>query len=204
LGEAWQGNARGCSDAIFLSVGTGIGAGILIDGKILRGSNDIAGCIGWMALQRPYNVKYKDCGCFEYYASGEGLPKLAMELLKKADDYSGEFAVQPFKHITSPDLFLALERGDAIAIRTINIAVEYWGMAVANLVSLFNPEKIIIGGGVFGPAVSLIPAIRDEAAKWAQPVSINQVTIDGSLLAGDAGLYGAGYLALKQLTDSII
>jgi glucokinase len=203
LGEAWQGNARGCSDAIFLSVGTGIGAGILINGKILRGSNDIAGCIGWMALQRPYSDKYKECGYLEYYASGEGLPRLAMELLKKVDDYSGEFAGLPFKRITSPDLFLALERGDVIAIRTINIAVEYWGMAVANLVSLFNPEKIIIGGGVFGPAVSLIPAIRNEAAKWAQPVSINQVTIDGSRLAGDAGLYGAGYLALKQLTDSI-
>ena len=60
LGELWKGNACGCRDVIFLSVGTGIGAGILIDGKILRGSHDIAGCIGWMALQRPYNEKYKN------------------------------------------------------------------------------------------------------------------------------------------------
>jgi glucokinase len=201
LGEAWQGNARGCRDAIFLSVGTGIGAGILINGEILRGSRDIAGCIGWMALQRPYNDKYKECGCFEYYASGEGIPNVARELLQEADGYSGEIAGKPPESITSPDLFLAREKGDALAIRAVNIAVEYWGMAVANLVSLFNPEKIIFGGGVFGPAVSLIPAIRDEAAKWAQPVSINQVILDVSGLEGDAGMYGAGFLALRQLHD---
>lgn len=201
LGEAWQGNARGCRDAIFLSVGTGIGAGILINGEILRGSKDIAGCIGWMALQRPYSDKYKECGCFEYYASGEGIPNVVRELLLDSDDYSGKLAGKPPESITSPDLFLAREEGDELAIRAINIAVEYWGMAVANLVSLFNPEKIIFGGGVFGPAISLIPAIRNEAAKWAQPVSINQVILDVSGLAGDAGMYGAGFLALKQLPD---
>src|SRR5678815_4753324 len=73
LGELWQGNARGCTDAIYLSVGTGIGAGILTDGKVLRGSHDIAGAIGWMALTRPFSEEYTDCGCFETYASGEGI-----------------------------------------------------------------------------------------------------------------------------------
>jgi len=66
LGEVWKGNARGCKDAIFLSVGTGIGAGILINNEILRGSHDIAGAIGWMALERPFNQKYIPCGDFEY------------------------------------------------------------------------------------------------------------------------------------------
>ena len=74
-------------------------------------------------------------------------------------------------------------------------------MAVANLVSLFNPEKIILGGGVFGPGIKLIPAIKEEAAKWAQPISIHQVSIDSSGLEGDAGVYGAGFLALKKLSD---
>jgi glucokinase len=72
-------------------------------------------------------------------------------------------------------------------------------MAAANIVSLFNPEKIIFGGGVFGPAGKLIPAIRKEAARWAQPISITRVTFDVSVLGGDAGVYGAGYLALKNL-----
>jgi glucokinase len=71
-------------------------------------------------------------------------------------------------------------------------------MAIANLVSLFNHEKIILGGGVFGPAISLIPAIKKEATKWAQPISITQVSVEPSALGNDAGVYGAGFLALKN------
>jgi glucokinase len=85
-----------------------------------------------------------------------------------------------------------------LAKKVISSCVEFWGMAVANLVSLFNPEKIILGGGVFGPGIKLIPAIRAEASKWAQPVGILQMSLDVSSLEGDAGVYGAGYLALKK------
>ena len=70
-------------------------------------------------------------------------------------------------------------------------------MAIANLISIFNPEKILLGGGVFGPAVKFIPAITAEALKWAQPVSARQVSIEASLLGPSAGLYGAGYLAMQ-------
>lgn len=77
--------------------------------------------------------------------------------------------------------------------------IEFWGMAVANLVSLFNPEKIIFGGGVFGPAVKFIDAIGKEATKWAQPISITQVSLAPSVLGGDAGMYGAGLLALQNI-----
>lgn len=201
LGELWQGNARGCRDAIFLSVGTGIGAGILINGEILRGSHDIAGCIGWMALQRPYSPEYVSCGCFEHFASGEGIAKVAGKILKEQSDYTGELSLLKSDAIKSSDVFAAFDSGDPVAKKVIGLCVEFWGMAVANLVSLFNPEKIIMGGGVFGPGVKLLPAILDEAAKWAQPVSIHQVTLDISGLEGDAGVYGAGFLALKTLTD---
>ena len=70
-------------------------------------------------------------------------------------------------------------------------------MAVANLVSLFNPEKIIFGGGVFGPAAQFINRIEDEAQQWAQPISITKVTLEVSSLGGDAGLIGAAQLALR-------
>ncbi|MFH0842544.1 MAG: ROK family protein [Bacteroidota bacterium] len=196
LGELWKGNARGCNDAIFLSVGTGIGAGILVNGEVLRGCHDIAGAIGWMALDRPWLEKYKDCGCFEYYASGEGIARVAREILKE-NEYSGELKNRDPESITSYDVFTAYEYRDPVAVKVIGICVEIWGMVVANLVSLFNPEKVIFGGGVFGPAVSLIPAIRDEAKKWAQPVSINHVAIEPSALSGEAGVYGAAFLALR-------
>jgi glucokinase len=201
LGEVWKGNARGCRDVIFLSVGTGIGAGILINGEILRGSHDIAGCIGWMALKGPFEKKYIDCGCFEYYASGEGIAKVTREFLKDQKNYTGELGKKDIEKITSYDIFTAYDNGDLLAAKVLKLCVEFWGMAIANLISLFNPEKIIIGGGLFGPAVPFIPAITKEATKWAQPVSIKQVNIGASGLAGDAGVYGAAFLAYKNLPD---
>ena len=204
LGEQWVGNAKGCSDAIYLSVGTGIGAGILVDGHVLRGKQDIAGAIGWMALSRPFNDEYISCGCFENYASGEGIPRLAYKLIGEHSNYSGELKNIPPEKLTCSDVFAAYENQDVIAKKVIERCIEYWGMAVANLISLFNPEKIILGGGVFGPAVQLIPAIKAEAAKWAQPISMTQVEISFSKLGGDAGVYGAGLLALKGARSSIL
>jgi glucokinase len=202
LGEVWQGNAKGCKDAIFLAVGTGIGAGILVNGEILRGSNDIAGAIGWLALDKPFLEKYISCGCFEYYASGEGLAKVGKEYLHKDINYEGILNVKKENHITAHDIFEAYDQKDPIAEKVIKQAIEFWGMATANLVSLFNPEKIIFGGGVFGPAVKFLNDIMAEAKKWSQPISIKQVKLVGSKLGGDAGLFGAGYLALKSVKET--
>lgn len=199
LGEVWMGNARGCKDAVFLAVGTGIGAGILVNGEVLRGSNDIAGAIGWMALDRPFKDKYIECGCFEYHASGEGIAKVARDRLAEDSTYSGVLRNRDPQSITASDLFNAFEAGDLLAVEVIEECIEFWGMAVANLVSLFNPEKIILGGGVFGPGVKLIPAITKETGRWAQPVSVAQMTLEVSSLGGDAGVYGAGYLALRNI-----
>lgn len=203
LGETWRGVAKGCRNAIFLAVGTGIGVGILIDGRILRGARDIAGAIGWLALDRPFQRNYVGCGCFEYHASGTGLAKVARDLLAQHP------STLTLHHSTTPpplsarDVFAAYDRGDPLAREVIAQAVEFWGMAVANLVSLFNPEKIIFGGGVFGPGAKLLGDIYAEAKKWAQPISIKQVKLQASKLGGDAGLCGAGHLAL-QAAQSIV
>ena len=201
LGELWKGNARGCRNAVFLAVGTGIGAGILVNGEVLRGSHDIAGSIGWMSLSKPFYKEYESCGCFEYHASGEGIGKVAREYLRQLNDYRGELSNKKISEITSYDVMAAFNNSDVLAKKVIGECIEYWGMAVANLVSIFNPEKIILGGGLFGPAISLLPDIKKEVERWAQPISIKQVTLDISALAGDAGVYGAGYLALKNLSE---
>lgn len=191
LGETWKGRAKGCRHAIFLAIGTGIGAGIMVDGQVLRGAQDIAGSIGWLALDRPYRREYVACGCFEYHASGEGLAKVAREL-------RGNPSVPPW---TAHDVFAALGHGDRIARAVLAQAVEFWGMAVANLVSLFNPEKIIFGGGVFGPAARFLGDIRAEASKWAQPIAIRKVRLQVSRLGAGAALYGAGYLATQAVSN---
>jgi glucokinase len=198
-GEVWKGSARGCRDAIFLAVGTGIGAGIIVNGEILRGAHDIAGAVGWMALDRPFKSKYTICGNFEYYASGEGIARQAADYLSKHQSYDGELRSDQADKITTQDVFSAWRNGDTLAAGIIQQAVEYWGMASANLVSIFNPEKIIFGGGVFGPATDLITEIKLEAEKWAQPISIREVSFEPSSLGGDAGVTGAGYLAMKHL-----
>jgi glucokinase len=195
LGEVWQGNAKGIDDAIFITVGTGIGAGIIMNGQIIRGAHDIAGAIGWLALQKPFEVKYTACGNFEYYASGEGIARLAKEMMGKSLKYQGVLSKNDVK---AHDIFEAFNLNDPIAISVIHSCIQYWGMAAANLVSIFNPEKIIFGGGVFGPAIPFIGDIKKEAAQWAQPISMAQVRFERSALSSDAALYGAAYLTLKK------
>jgi glucokinase len=194
LGEAWQGAARDCRNAIFLAVGTGIGAGILVDGRVLHGSQGIAGAIGWLAVDRPYRPEYVECGCFETHASGNGIANMAREAMARRQSFSGPLAVG---RLTAHEVFTAYDAGDEIAKEVLLRAVEFWGMASANLISLFNPEKLIFGGGVFGPATQFLSAIAAEAGRWAQPIAFQQVEFAASQLEGEAALHGAAYLALR-------
>lgn len=202
LGETWRGAAQGCDNAIYLAVGTGIGAGILLDGRIIHGANDVVGAIGWLALNPPYTAEYDACGCFETYASGTGIGKQAYKLLKETPDYVGVLSQKPAEEITSYDVFAAYDQQDPIAVQVLDKAIEMWGMATANLVSLFNPEKIIFGGGVFGPASRFIPRIYAEACRWGQPISMKQVEYCASGLQGEAALLGAAHLALRSFHET--
>lgn len=185
LGEVWKGAAQGCADAIYLAVGTGIGAGILLDGRIIHGANDIVGATGWMALEPPYKEDYIPMGCFEYYASGNGIGLQAKKLYGDGSK-------------TSYDVFANYGQ-DPVATQILDKAIQFWGMGSANLVSLFNPQKVIFGGGVFGPAVRFIDRIYAEARKWGQPISMRDVKFCPSALEGDAALLGAAYLCLWEM-----
>jgi glucokinase len=196
LGEVWKGNARGCRNVITLLVGTGIGAGIMVNGNIVNGHGGAAGAVGWLALDRPFKEEYMSCGCFEYQASGNGIAKVARDLILKNVNYMGVLRDKPLDDLSSHDVFSALSAGDLIARKVIYQAIECWGMTVANLVSIFNPEKIILAGGVFGPALAFLEDIYKEALKWAQPVSIKHVTLESSALGSEAVLFGAGWLGL--------
>jgi glucokinase len=196
LGETWQGVARGCTNAVFLAIGTGIGAGILVDGRILRGARDIAGAVGWLALGARYREGYSDCGCFEYNASGPGIVKVAQDILSTSTLPS---PLRDRPTLTTAAVFDAAEDGDAIAGQVIDNAIEHWGMATANMVSTFDPEMVVFGGGVFGPAARYLERIHEVATRWAQPISMPQVRLAVSSLGGNAGLLGAGHLALRAL-----
>ncbi len=197
LGESWLGAAKKCRNAIFLSIGTGIGAGVLIDGKILHGFNDGAGASGWMALKQPYKEEYRNKGCFEHLASSKGLLNYVNSALESKKNYKG--ILKNKEPLTAQDIFTAYEMKDALATEALNSVVELWGMASANLINLFNPEILIFGGMLFGPAVKFIPEIRNEAEKWTHPLFFKQVKFVPSQLGENAGLLGAGHLALKKI-----
>ena len=184
LGEVWKGAARGCTDAIYLAVGTGIGAGILLDGRVIHGANDIVGATGWMALESPWREEFGPVGCFEYYASGNGIGHQAQLLYG-----------DPSK--SSYDVFAGYGK-DAIATQILDKAIQLWGMGTANLVSLFNPQKVIFGGGVFGPATAYIERIYAEACRWGQPISMRDVCFCAAETGGDAALLGAAFLAIRE------
>ena len=196
-GELWQGAGRGCKNCVFMVVGTGVGAGIVIDGRVLHGAHDIVGATGWMALQPPYVKKYEPQGCLEYYASGTGICNRAKELIRANKSYRGELRQMPISRLTTKHIFKAYATGDVIARQVIDKAVEMWGMASANMVSLLNPEKVIWGGGVFCSASHLVPAIYAEAKRWAQPLSIRRTKFEATLLDGTEVLLGAAFLALQ-------
>ena len=195
LGEAWKGAARGCSDAIYIAVGTGIGAGILLDGHVVHGHSDIAGAIGWTALDSPFSEDYIQTGCFESYASGAGIGARLRKAVSETPIYSGALSGKPVEELSSYDAF-AFYDTDPLAKAVLDKAVEMWGMAAANLVSLLNPEVVVFGGGVFGPAARFLDKIREEALKWGQPIAMREVRFAVSELPGEAALYGAAKLVL--------
>lgn len=124
--------------------------------------------------------------------------------LSEEQDYENSLLGEiELDRLTSRDVFAAFDKNDPLAVKVIEQAIEHWGIAAANMISLLNPEIVIWGGGVFGPAEKLIPRIQQEASRWAQPIAMRQTTFKVSKLQGTAGLYGAGYLALSTATHNL-
>jgi glucokinase len=177
LGEQWLGAAHGLSDVVFLAIGTGIGAGILTGGQLCRGTGDIAGSVGWFALNPCKKESYKRTGCFEAEAAGPAVARRAGAADTRA-------------------VVEAARRGDAAALAVLEETACWIGMGVANLISLLNPEMVILGGGFMQAGDLLLNTVRREALEWAQPIAATQVRIELSKLGEDAGLLGAARLAL--------
>ncbi len=179
LGEAWQGAARGCRDVVFLAVGTGIGAGILSDGRLVRGHGGIAGAVGWFALDPRWREDYARTGCFEAEAAG---PAFARRLGAASAEEVAD----------------AARRGDPAARRAVDETVEWLAMGIANLVSALNPQVVVLGGGLMQAADLFLDPVRRAALRWAQPLAAPQCRIELTQLGEDAALFGAARLALPD------
>jgi glucokinase len=194
MGEQWRGAAKGARDAVFLAVGTGIGAGIFAEGRIVHGSEDIA--VGWFALDPAFKDEYAAMGCFEAEASGNSVGRKATRLLADGrPSLMRELAGGDTAKITAAIVAEAARKNDPVARAVINDTVAYLAMGIANIVSILNPEIIVLGGGLFQASELLLEPIKRDFKRWAQPLSARSVRIELSELGEDAGLYGCGKLA---------
>jgi glucokinase len=201
LGEQWCGAAQGAKDVVFLAVGTGIGAGILVDGRLCRGAGDIAGAVGWFVLTPESQPGYADRGCFESEASGTAVGERAVEALgSHPSEVISELVDGDLSRITAEVVVEAARRGDAVARETLDHATTYLAMGIANIVSILNPEIVVLGGGLMRAGDLLLDPIKKELTRWAQPIAAGQVRIELSALGEDAGLFGAGRLAWNAVS----
>jgi len=183
-GEAWQGCAKGCRDVVFVAIGTGIGAGIISGGRLIRGCGELAGCVGWMAVRNRFRSAYKAVGCLEVHVAGPGIARAAQRIFRRTID---------------PRDVVALARdGDPKARKVIASAGQHLGFALANLVDTLNPQMIVIGGGVAAAGSLLLAPARATMRQWAQPLAVKQVCIRRSGLGAHAGLLGAAKLCFDR------
>jgi glucokinase len=187
-GEAWQGAARDCKDVVFLAVGTGIGAGIINGGRLVRGSRELSGCLGWMAVESKFLPRYKEVGCLESHLGGAGIAVHASRVLKTAT--------------TTRELIQLAQQGNPAAKKLIAEAGEYLGLALANMVSVLNPEMIVIGGGVAAAGNLLLSPAKKTMRQWAQPLAAKQVRIVRSRLGERAALLGMAKMAFDKVPES--
>lgn len=182
LGEQWAGAARGARDAVYLIVGTGVGAGLILDGRVHRGAHGFAGGIGWFGLEAAAvgNSMYRGKGFLETMAAGPSLARRYAETIGEAP-----------AALAAEDVFAAAGRGDERAVRILREACQYLGLAVANLVSLLNPEIVILGGGIGRNLGPYLPDILEIVRRTAQPQAAAEARLVTAVLGEEAGILGA-------------
>jgi glucokinase len=183
-GEAWCGAARGRSNAAVLIVGTGIGAGFINNGHLVRGGVGVAGSLGWLAFPDARRGCARLGPPVESYASGSGL-------LRQARRYQ-QVGCSPFQ--TTSDVFSAAASGDRAAVRAVDEASAALASMVLAILSIFAPEIVVLSGGV-GSRLDVLGRVRDIVANAMHPFSGTKTVLTVSSLSGPSSLYGAAYFA---------
>lgn len=200
LGESWRGAARGKSDAIVLIIGTGIGAGILSGGRLIRGAHELAGCAGWLAVSGHNNVRTSQVGELESLCAGPAVSTAAQEFLREGHE-SILSELDPAK-ITAHDVAAAARRGDQLAIEIFTQAGTFLGYAVANLVSLFDPEIVVIAGGMASAADLFLEPLKRIVSSRAQPLAAQRTKVVVSKLRDSVNLLGCARLAWEAAAEA--
>lgn len=202
LGEMWKGAGNGAKDLVCVTLGTGVGGGVIANGNIVQGINGAAGEIGHIT-SIPDGGAACNCGktgCLETVASATGIVRLAMVELKK-DELTGELALKLRENgqITAKDVFDSARNGDALAIRALDEVSFHLGFALANIANTLNPEKIVLGGGVSKAGAILIESVKEKFGKFAFTPVRESTKLALATLGNDAGVIGAAWLIKNKL-----
>ena len=193
LGELWVGAAAGSKDAIMFTLGTGVGGGVIVDGKVVAGVHGAGGEIGHISvvLEDGNQCNCGKKGCLETVASATGIVRETEKYLAATEDAS---TLRDLEKIEAKDVFDAAKAGDAVGMKMVDQLGRYIGLAAANLAVTTDPEKIIIGGGVSKAGSILIETIRKHYQAYAFS-AVRETEFVLAELGNDAGIVGSAYLA---------
>ena len=189
LGECWKGGGQGCNSMVMVTLGTGVGGGIIIDGKPVHGTTGAGGEIGHMVLNRNETAKCGcgKSGCVEQYCSATGIARLTRLALAESDAPS---PLRSVERIMAKDVFDAANGGDAIAQGVLEQVYAYMGEFIANICCVVNPEVVVLGGGVSKAGQPLLDGVKKSFAKWGYH-ACQDTQFRLATLGNDAGAYGA-------------
>lgn len=201
LGERWVGAGANNPDVVFVTLGTGVGGGVIADGNLIHGVAGAGGEIGHMIVD-PENGFTCTCGnkgCLETVASATGVVRVARQL---AEQYEGSSAIKAAidngDTVTSKDIFIAAEDGDKFANSVVERVSRYLGLAAANISNILNPDSVVIGGGVSAAGEFLRSRVEKYFVTFAFPQVKKSTKIKIAELGNDAGIIGAATLANQQ------
>lgn len=193
LGEAKYGAAKGNKTSVTVALGTGVGGGIYIDGKLISGFMGAGGEIGHMKLVK--DGKLCGCGqkgCFEAYASATGLIREATSrLIVNKQNLLYTMIEGKLDTLEAKDIFDAAKEGDEFSLDLVDYEAEYLAMGIGNILNIINPEKIVLGGGVAMAGEILMNPMKEKLKKYALPVTLKNIEIVQGILGNEAGIKGA-------------
>lgn len=197
LGEQWRGGGRGFDNIVMVTLGTGVGGGIIMDGKILTGENGAAGEIGHITVN-PKETLTCGCGCkgcLEQYSSATGVIRMARELLE-ASDKPSELRKFAADEIGGKEVFDAYKAGDEIAKEVVNEFAIYLGMGLGNVASVVDTQAFVIGGGLSKNGPVVIDIVKEQYKKNVM-FALKNTEFRLAELGNDAGMYGAVRMVLQ-------
>jgi glucokinase len=205
LAEVRAGAARGAADAVLIALGTGIASGIVIDGRVYRGATGAGAEIGHMVVDADGPPCHGNCpnrGCLEVMASGTALVRYASLAVSRRPDTALGRALEAGQELTGPLITSCASAGDPVAVDALTAIGRALGVGLSNVVNIFNPSVIVVGGGVIGAGELLLAPARAEMLARALPPARDQVQVVAASFGSEAGMVGAALLARESLASA--